>query len=80
MSTPDPFAPARLGPVDLRNRILKAATFEGMSPKNVVSDLIGKMSTGSATSGNCIHCNKCMVSIYSGTRCVIDHPEPLRIT
>ncbi len=43
-------------------------------------DLIGKMSAGSATSGNCIHCNKCMVSIYSGTRCVIDHPEPLQIS
>src|SRR5688572_22709207 len=35
---PDPFAPARLGPIALRNRILKAATFEGMSPHNVVSD------------------------------------------
>lgn len=26
---PDPFAPARLGPLTLRNRIVKAATFEG---------------------------------------------------
>lgn len=33
----DPFGPARLGPVQLRNRVLKAATFEGMSPANVVS-------------------------------------------
>jgi hypothetical protein len=37
------------------------------------------MADGTATAGNCIHCNKCMVSIYSGTRCVIDHPEPLVI-
>lgn len=37
MITADPFGPARLGPVELRNRILKAATFEGMSPGNVVS-------------------------------------------
>src|SRR5882672_5655574 len=37
---PDPFAPARLGPIALRNRILKAATFEGMSPNNVVTDTL----------------------------------------
>jgi len=34
----DPFAPARLGPLELRNRIVKAATFEGATPKHVVSD------------------------------------------
>ena len=42
-------------------------------------DLINKMRDGTATEGNCIHCNKCMVSIYTGTRCVIDHPEPFRL-
>jgi 2,4-dienoyl-CoA reductase-like NADH-dependent reductase (Old Yellow Enzyme family) len=42
-------------------------------------ELINKMAAGTATSGNCIHCNKCMISIYTGTRCVIDHPEPLKI-
>src|SRR5262249_18014462 len=35
---PDPFAPARLGPVELRNRVIKAATFEGLTRKHVVSD------------------------------------------
>jgi 2,4-dienoyl-CoA reductase-like NADH-dependent reductase (Old Yellow Enzyme family) len=34
----DPFAPATLGPVALSNRIVKAATFEGMSPRGLVTD------------------------------------------
>lgn len=35
---PDAFAPAALGPLRLRNRILKAATFEGMTGDQTVSD------------------------------------------
>lgn len=35
---PDPLAPARLGPVSLRNRVIKAATSEGRSPHGVVTD------------------------------------------
>lgn len=42
-------------------------------------DLVGKLQAGTATEGNCIHWNKCMVSICTGTRCVLDHPEPLRL-
>ena len=34
----DVLAPATLGPLRLRNRILKAATFEGMTPDSLVSD------------------------------------------
>lgn len=35
-----PFAPARLGPVTLPNRIIKAATFEGATPGGVVTDAL----------------------------------------
>lgn len=40
MTTPPPsaFAPATLGPLTLRNRIIKAATFEGVMPRGAVSD------------------------------------------
>jgi 2,4-dienoyl-CoA reductase-like NADH-dependent reductase (Old Yellow Enzyme family) len=34
----DPFSPFQLGPVTLRNRIVKAATFEGVMPRGAVSD------------------------------------------
>ncbi len=34
----DVFSPARLGPVTLRNRIIKAATFEGATPDALVTD------------------------------------------
>ncbi|MCB0976266.1 MAG: NADH:flavin oxidoreductase [Acidimicrobiales bacterium] len=33
-----PFEPGRLGPLTLRNRIIKAATFEGVMPRGTVSD------------------------------------------
>lgn len=38
--------------------------------------LIAKLQAGEATEGTCIHCNKCMPTIYSGTRCVLNDPTP----
>jgi 2,4-dienoyl-CoA reductase-like NADH-dependent reductase (Old Yellow Enzyme family) len=34
-------------------------------------DLIRRWERGAAVDGLCIHCNKCMPTIYSGTRCVL---------
>jgi 2,4-dienoyl-CoA reductase-like NADH-dependent reductase (Old Yellow Enzyme family) len=41
-------------------------------------DLLLKFQQGLATDSLCIHCNKCMPTIYSGTRCVLVQPEPTR--
>jgi 2,4-dienoyl-CoA reductase-like NADH-dependent reductase (Old Yellow Enzyme family) len=34
-------------------------------------DLVNRLAAGSSDAGICIHCNKCMPTIYSGTRCVL---------
>ena len=34
-------------------------------------DLVDRWRVGAASEGLCIHCNKCMPTIYSGTRCVL---------
>lgn len=40
-------------------------------------DLVNRMAAGEADDSTCIHCNRCMPTIYSGTRCVLDHPDPI---
>src|SRR5215831_10079673 len=37
-AAPDVFAPAELGPLRMRNRIIKAATFEARTPDALVTD------------------------------------------
>ena len=37
-SSPDVFSPARLGPLTLRNRVIKAATFEAATPNALVTE------------------------------------------
>ncbi len=39
-ASPDPFAPVELGPIRLRNRIVKAATHEGMAVDGQVTDAL----------------------------------------
>ena len=39
-------------------------------------DLPNRMQDGSTASSLCIHCNKCMPTIYSGTRCVLVADRP----
>ncbi len=34
-------------------------------------DLVNKMQRGDSREALCVHCNKCMPTIYSGTRCVL---------
>ena len=34
-------------------------------------DLVNLLQAGRQTSGACIHCNRCMPTIYSGTRCPV---------
>ena len=49
--TADVFAPARLGPVALRNRTVKAATFEGRTPYGQVTDDLVDFHVGFARGG-----------------------------
>ncbi len=34
-------------------------------------DLVNKLQSGGSTAGLCVHCNKCLPTIYRGTRCVL---------
>jgi 2,4-dienoyl-CoA reductase-like NADH-dependent reductase (Old Yellow Enzyme family) len=38
-------------------------------------DLLTRWQAGSTSEGLCIHCNKCMPTIYQGTHCVLVAPE-----
>ena len=42
-------------------------------------DLVNRLAAGTAASGVCIHCNRCMPTIYSGTRCPIVTPAAAQL-
>jgi len=37
-------------------------------------DLVNQLSSGDRTEGTCIHCNRCLPTIYTGTRCPLNDP------
>lgn len=39
-------------------------------------DLINRYRDGTSSTSLCVHCNRCMPTIYTGTRCVLVDPEP----
>ncbi|WP_031469923.1 NADH:flavin oxidoreductase [Sciscionella sediminilitoris] len=51
MTAPDVFSPARIGPVRLRNRIIKSATFEGVTPDALVTEELFDFHTRVAAGG-----------------------------
>jgi 2,4-dienoyl-CoA reductase-like NADH-dependent reductase (Old Yellow Enzyme family) len=42
-------------------------------------DLLTRWQAGEVAPSACDHCNRCMPSIYSGTRCVTTHPDPIDV-
>ncbi len=42
-------------------------------------DLVNRLQRGQATQSLCVHCNKCMPTIYRGTRCVLNDPAPAAV-
>ncbi|MFM0166088.1 2,4-dienoyl-CoA reductase (NADPH2) [Burkholderia sp. GAS332] len=51
VSTPGPFSPLRIGPLTLRNRLIKSATNEGMTPGGMPSQLLVKLHESIAAGG-----------------------------
>src|SRR4051812_43706551 len=51
MSASRVFAPVRLGPLTLRNRLVKAATFEGATPRGQVTDALVEFHAAVARGG-----------------------------
>jgi 2,4-dienoyl-CoA reductase-like NADH-dependent reductase (Old Yellow Enzyme family) len=79
MPGPVAFEPARLGPVTLRNRIIKAATFEGRSPKRVVTDDLVEFHRRFAAGGvgmtTVAYCAVTRAGSTDGHQLTLDNPE-----
>jgi 2,4-dienoyl-CoA reductase-like NADH-dependent reductase (Old Yellow Enzyme family) len=72
-----------LGGITTRTTIERAVNDEGFEFVAMARallrepDLVKRMAADPRLEATCIHCNRCMPSIYSGTRCVLDHPAPI---
>jgi 2,4-dienoyl-CoA reductase-like NADH-dependent reductase (Old Yellow Enzyme family) len=80
-----PFEPAALGPLKLKNRIIKAATFEGGMPRGAVSqDLIDfhtAVAAGGAAMTTVAYCAVSMNGRVSDLMVFTeDHPRSPRLT
>src|SRR5258708_2546925 len=78
-SEPGPFATARLGPILLRNRMIKAATFEGRTPTRVVTpeliDFHRRFAAGGVGMTTVASCAITRAGSTDGHQIVLDNPE-----
>jgi len=74
-----PFTPARLGPLELRNRVIKAATFEGRTPRRVVTpELIEfhrRFAAGGVGMTTVAYCAVTRAGTTDGHQIVLDNPD-----
>ncbi|MGH8979195.1 MAG: NADH:flavin oxidoreductase, partial [Acidimicrobiia bacterium] len=74
-----PFETAQLGPITLRNRIVKAATFEGRSPRRVVTDDLiefhRRFAAGGVGMTTVAYCAVTRAGSTDGHQLTLDNPE-----
>ncbi|TMB09940.1 MAG: hypothetical protein E6J71_27415 [Deltaproteobacteria bacterium] len=42
-------------------------------------DLVNRLQSGASREALCVHCNKCVPTIYRGTHCVLAAPAPVAV-
>jgi 2,4-dienoyl-CoA reductase-like NADH-dependent reductase (Old Yellow Enzyme family) len=79
MESTDPFGPGRLGPIELRNRFIKAATFEGRTPRRVVTpelvEFHRRFAAGGVGMTTVAYCAVTRAGSTDGHQIVLDNPE-----